>query len=372
MHMSDLIEDFVRRYHCKPEEVQVFFSGTGLDLLGGFPAEIGGNALSAALSAGTYAAVRLRNTEEIQLQKSESNLVYNAKLNTLAMYQDKNWAKPVFHALAILQTAGTPMSGAEVLLHYDLSEPQFEQTIPAVLSAVNQQHAAPVQLFHHCLFEQIPAPGAVLAGLAGKAHTLLFSNTQSGQHTYLSSPFAGFNVILVTPEEKQKKDIMVPFLKAWEILQEKNPFLTTAISLTNDDIAVLNGTPEYPYAKFILEEQARINQATALLNKRQPDADGFWSVLHASGEALHTLCSKSVPESALLYTLATQSGQCAACRILNSGHGIFAVVRTGSVDSFLENLRTAFTEKAGSSPTFSVCAIAGSGFCPPPPKPISQ
>lgn len=370
MTATELLEDFIRRFGGKEDTAGIYFAGAGLDMLGGVCACSGGNVLTASLSPGTYAVIRHTVSGQIAIEESASNIELTSDIPAMKLYQEKNWAAPIFKSLAAFQAAGAELAGAEILLHHNIQNLQFQQTLAASILAADRVQSPPEDLARLCIPHSRISSAAVLAGCAGKAGTLLLSAPRELQYSYLPFPSAEYKVILTITEEKIKKELSGLFAEAYQIMQEKNPELTSAAQLTESDAELCRESLLYPYAKFMLHEQQRIGEATELLRRRQPDLEGFWEVLDISGRALCGLYRKVAKDAVSLYDLACRTKLAAACRILDNGQGVFSIVRGDQIDNFLDKLRTAFVEKAGYPPAFYICSTADSGISiPPPPKP---
>ncbi|GEM_PF-7106295 len=370
MTATELLEDFTRRFGGEPDTAEIYFAGAGLDMLGGVCASSGGNVLTASLSPGTYAVVRHTNNGKISVEESTSNIELTCDAAALGIYQEKNRAAPVFQSLAALQTAERELAGAEFLLHHSIQNAQFQQAAAASVLAADRLKSQPEELARFCIPHCAASNSAILSGFAGKNGALLLSAPKELQYSYLPFPAAEYKIILTMTEEKNKKDLSGLFTEAFHTMRDKNPSLTSAAQLTESDAELCRETLLYPYAKFMLHEQQRIASAAELLRQRQPDLNGFWDVLGASGRAICGLYRKIAKDAVSFYELACRAKLCAACRILDNGCGVFSIVRGDQVDTFLDKLRTAFVEKAGYPPVFYVCSTADSGVqIPPPPKP---
>lgn len=367
MTVTELLEDFIRRYSGQPDTAGIYFTSAGLDLLGGTSAPYGGNVLTVSLSPGTYAVIRHTDTGRIGLEESMSNIEYTCDISALGLYQEKNWAAPVFQTLATLQSAGAGLAGAELLLHHSVQEPLLQQTVPAALLAADRLRSQP-QALARLAVPRSQAAGSVLAAFAGKADVLLLSAPQILEFSYLPFPAAEYKIVLMMTAEKSKKDMTGLFAEAYQTMQSKNPSLVSAAQLTESDAALCQGTLLYPYAKFMVYEQQRITAAIALLRQRQPDLAGFFALLNHSGQELMGLCQKTYKDAASLYTLIRDTGLAAACRILDPGRGVFSIVLSGQVDTFVEKIRAIFLEKAGYPPSFYICSTADSGMQLPLPS----
>lgn len=367
MLLKDLKDEYTRRLGGTEQDVSVYFSGAGLDLLGGPAQAFGGHTISAALSAGTYVMRGPCQEEKITLQESQTDLMYACNIDALGLYNEKDWGAPIFKLLEHLNNRQATLTGANLLFRHSTADAAFHATQAAAAAAVTNASIPPIDMLRACALADTrhSSKTELLSSAVGRANSLMYIQAKTFDYSYLAFPFPTHKLVFTIFASKKQKNLQPEFEACFELLKKRLPALTSVQDLKNSDIT-FNSDALGNYASFaafaLHEYQRTLWAAEALGNNHTRALADFGLLLYESGKELLPLFGSGEKDLKCLFDIAAQTELAEDSRILDDGRGIFSLVNDIHIDAFTEQVKAAVTEQVGFSPVFYICAPADSSI----------
>ncbi|MCU0104869.1 galactokinase [Acholeplasma vituli] len=365
---------FEQVYQTKPE--RLYYSPGRVNLIGEHIDYNGGLVFPAAISIGTYAAIRERNDHTIRFYSSNfsDQGIVTVTLDDLAYHPGHGWvnyAKGIIdtllkrgyhipHGLDILiegnlpPTSGLSSSASlEVLVGYVFSD-VFDLEISRETIALIGQEVENNYMGMHCgIMDQL----IIAKGLANQA---LIMNTKTLATKPVNASFDGYTWVIMNTNYKRKNTDSKYNERVAEcqaVLKRVQTHVTveTLCEITPLQFESLQYLIEDPILvkrfKHVVTEQARVIEAEKRM--AEMDAKGFGALLNASHASLKNDYEVTGLHLDVLVEGAIKAGAIGS-RVTGAGFGgcAIALVPNPSLKQFETLVKAHYIEKTGLTPAF--------------------
>lgn len=336
MNFKNLQDDFLVRYNTKTKPYCTF-SGTPLFLMGDLLFSDCGHSLITALSSGTALAVSHEGTD-YSIQQTLENTVFSCAGKKLTLYNEKNYATPIFHTIAHLNSHfKINPDGMKLLFEHNTISKGFHNYLAPLISAFMLlfSNSSPVDVLTALSSMKFTKKEyfSILATISlSKGHIILSDNLSLLAKDYIF-PLLGTKIVIIKTNTKPKRIY--------------TDFSTDA---DPDDLS----KEQQRILSFFIKEEERILKYPAI-----KDFSEFHNLINESGEDLLSLID--VPAISLLAEVTRKTSALSLRPIANSS-SIYAIVSDEDIDDFVNFTEGEYEKKAGYKPTFYITDTTDSGI----------
>ena len=383
INISYLKELFVKYYGESYHEIRVFTSPGRVNLIGEHIDYCGGSVFPAALTLSCAAAVRLNDSNVVNLRAEDLDGVYSFDLRNTLSGKSLKWGNYQAGVIHGLMEKGYYVRGMDLLFIGNipfgsglsssaaielttavaaatLSENFTEKGIDLVQMALIGQTAEHTFCNVHCgIMDQF-------ASAMGKKDHAIFLDTSDLSYEYASVKLENAKIVITNSKVKHS-------LVDSAYNDRRNECETALKELqTVVDIKGLGDLSEEEFEKYkdaikdpvrqkrahhAVYENQRTIQAVAALNAG--DVEKFGKLMNASHVSLRDDYEVSCEEIDVLVDLAWETEGVIGSRITGGGFGgcTVSIVKNDAVDHFIDKLGKAYKEKTGHEAEFYVVEI---------------
>lgn len=361
MNFQNLQNNFKTVYN-NTRTVPCFFAGTPLFLLGDITAGCGSSSLITALSSGTALAIDINTQKKIfSIQQTQENLAFTCRLNKLSSYNEKNYAKPLFHIISKLNTYfKLNLTAADLLFEHNTIDTFFHNCSASLISALFllfEKNDNPVDILS-VLSEEFSdyELRAILSTLVLKKGNCVMINDDNLLYKQYTLPIS-FSKIVIIKTDIKKQYMTVKMKNAYnslkKYLEANNLPVNINGELTYDDMPLTEN--EVRLLRFMNNEEKRIGKYPAITG-----FDEFCGIINSSCKELLEISANS-PLLILAETISAT--KCvSAFRPLADNSSVYCIVNDRQVDEFITVCEREYEKKAGYKPTFYICDTVSSGI----------
>lgn len=350
-------DTFNKVYTESGDKPYIFKTSYGLSMLGTAVSEVERCVIGAGITPSTFIGIRICEEDTFYLRDADSELMYECARGDLSNYYENNWAKDIFHLIGRL-TKSVNINGAKILIGKSCDHWEFSHYSAAValgFSHIFCKNLQPAELLPLILPEGASfaeSAGALMSLSAVENRCMLIENRHL---VYFPFPIGEFKIVIAVVSDKPFKN--PDFKKVLENIKELKfgtDFLQFS-QITKQEIELYREQPDYLYALFARNEMERLALAAACL--KQGDLARFGEILTQSAEELLKAVGKPAEKVKKMFEISAALS--AGCGIYRN-KGIFAIVRNGEVDQFVDMVGHLYEKKAGTKPEFYICSSSES------------
>lgn len=383
MNINELKDKFIEIYG--EGEVRSFYSPGRVNLIGEHIDYNGGYVFPCALEFGTYACVRRRHDNLVNLASTNFDLRVLADVNNIVYKVEDDWANYPKGVIKIMMDMGYKAGGMDILVSGNIpngaglsSSASLELLIGVVVNNLfNQGKIDQIQLVKigqkaentfvgvNCgIMDQF----AVGMGKKGKAILL---NCGTLDYSYASVELGDYSLLIINTNKRRALNeskynerraecdealTEINSVKKVEALCELSPeeFERIAHVIKKDNVR--------DRAEHAVYENARVKSAFKCLNEGK--LSEFGQLLVQSHNSLRDKYQVTGKELDTIVEEALKVKGCIGARMTGAGFGgcAIAVVEKDSIEAFQNEVRKNYAAKIGYEPTFYMSGI-GEGTC---------
>jgi len=379
--MSQLVEEFAQTFGGPVRGVRIFFAPGRVNLIGEHIDYNGGHVLPCALDLGTYVAARLREDRVVRLSSRNDAVRGSVQLKLDSMRPDPadGWVNYPKGIIAELNKRVGLSSGLELLFWGDLprevglsSSASIELATAVAVDGLCSLHLDRVELVR--LAQQVERDYAGVscgimdqfaAGMCRRDHAVLL-DCESLDYEHIPLRLGDCSLVIANTNRRrglarsaynQRRGTCERALRTLR----RYLHLPSLARLTPEQFGRLNGvlTPvEARRAQHVVEEQQRTILGATLL--KQGNLIEFGQLMRESHISLRDLYDVTGPELDALAEAAWEHEGTIGARMTGAGFGgcTVNIVRTGCLQSFVDEVGRTFLQRTGRAASFYMAGTA--------------
>ena len=388
INISHLKELFVKYYGESYHEIRVFTSPGRVNLIGEHIDYCGGSVFPAALTLSCAAAVRLNDSNVVNLRAEDLDGVYSFDLRNTLSGKSLKWGNYQAGVIHGLMEKGYHVRGMDLLFIGNipfgsglsssaaielttavaaatLSENFTEKGIDLVQMALIGQTAEHTFCNVHCgIMDQF-------ASAMGKKDHAILLDCASLKYKYVPLDLGNYMLVLAntckkhalgaSAYNKRREEVAEGLLRMNHALDENRVNLC---DFNETDYwraeAKLGSDKVKDRIKHVIFENERVKKAVSILENG--DLKSFGKILCEAHESIRDLYEVTGPELDAMFEIASHTDGCIGSRMTGAGFGgcTVNIVQKESVDAFIHTVGNTYTAQTGITPEFYVCT-AGDG-----------
>lgn len=373
MEINNLKEKFIEIYGVENEFV--FLSPGRINLIGEHIDYNGGLVFPCALDFGTYALVRLRDDNKLNLASTNFDLKVSSDLDNLIYKEEDDWANYPKGVIKIMLDRGYKAKGMNILISGNIpngaglsSSASLEVLIGVILNNLfNEGNIDRVELVKIAQEAENKFVGVncgvmdqFAVGMSKKDKAILL-DCNSLNYKYADVKLLDYSIVIINTNkrralnESKYNERRSECEEALKIIQKEKK-VENLCKLTPAEFDKL----EYLFkdekvknrAKHAVYENDRVISAFDSLNKGQ--LEEFGRLLIESHDSLKNLYEVTGKELDALVEEALETEGCIGARMTGAGFGgcAIALVKNDKIGGFTEQVRKAYTDRIGYEPSF--------------------
>lgn len=377
--MKELVNKFIEKYGKTKEEIRVFHAPGRVNLIGEHIDYNGGNVFPCALEFGTYAVVRKRDDDILNLASLNFELEVQVDMNNIEYEEEHDWGNYPKGVLKMLQNRGHKLCGMDILLEGNIpngaglsSSASVELVILVAANTLNSLGIDQVELAKIGQLSENTFNGVncgimdQFAVAMGKKDHAILLDCDTLEYEYAPLVLDGYKLVIANTNKRRQLNESK--------YNERRSECDSALELLQKQFDVkylCHITPEefeeYAYliedqtikqrAKHVITENARALQAAKELANNNLEKFGELMVeSHISlkddyavtGVELDTLVDEALKVEGVIGSRMTGAG---------FGGCTVSVVKEEVIDRFIDEVTNGYKEKIGYEPTFYVAGV---------------
>lgn len=376
MTYSELVAKFLEIYGGTKDDIRVFEAPGRVNLIGEHIDYNGGHVFPAALEHRNIVIARPNGTGKINMAVTSLPNRVTADIRTLADYKDLEWGNYQLGVAYMLQQAGYTIPGCDLLYHGNVpygaglsSSASIEvATALALLHlggnelpgmedvAVMCQKAENKYVGMNCgIMDQFIAA-------VGKANHAIFLDCASLAYEYVPLSLGEYTIVITNTNaphkltDSQYNERRSQCGQALRIINENGGGFGHLCEMTMDDLVqykyVIGDDVLYRRAHHCVTEEARTRKAVVAL--KAGDIGRFGKLLCEANDSMRYDYEATGTELDAVYDIAMSIDGVIGSRMTGGGFGgcNISVVKKDKVKAFEHQMKKAYTEKIGYTPTF--------------------
>jgi len=374
--VESLKEEFSRSFHERP---LIFRAPGRVNLIGEHTDYNDGFVMPAAIGFYTWIAAGPRQDRTLHVRSEEFGETVDLPLEALAGPPRKHWSDFVRGVAAVLQTGGTHLAGANLIIQGQVpmgaglsSSASLEVATGLALLSAAQAQVPPLELVKMCQWAEHEYVGTrcgimdqFIAVFARAGHALLL-DCRSLEYESLSIPGNARLVIcnsmvkheLASGEYNRRRADCEAGVR---VFRQTMPQVHALRDVSMQDLpAHRNELPEVVYrrCRHVISENQRVLDAAAAL--RAGDLEQFGRLMYESHRSLRNDYEVSAKELDLLVEIASSCEGVFGSRMTGGGFGgcTISLVRSDGVEQFRQSIVKKYKEQTGITADLYVCSAA--------------
>ncbi|MCK6259162.1 galactokinase [Fictibacillus sp. KIGAM418] len=378
---NQCLKQFKEYFPGNNDNVRLFFAPGRINLIGEHTDYNGGYVFPAALTIGTYMAIRQRNDGIYRLKSENFPLEVSVDIKQPIVYdKDDDWANYPKGVLQQLQKLDIPLSGADVLYVGDIpngaglsSSASIGMVSALGFSVLEKQELPMLELAKLCQQMEnqfIGVNSGIMDQFAvgfGKKDHAVFLDCQSHEFELIPLEIEGHKLVITNTNKRrgladskynerrteceQGLDIIQKFAEGVTSLGELTPLQYKKVEAHLADETIRKRV------RHVVTEDDRVQKAVAALENKDLYAFGLY--MKESHLSLRDDYEVTGLELDALFTIQEQLPGCIGTRMTGAGFGgcTISIVADGQVEVFKQNVAVRYKEQTGLTPDFYVCEI---------------
>ena len=376
-------EKFLSLFGNSNDDIFEFFAPGRVNLIGEHIDYNGGFVLPCAIHFGNSVFIRKNGTNTIRLAADDLDGVFvSCEINNLDSMRGKEWGSYQLGVIYELLQSGCDISGVDMLFYSNLPfgaglsssasievctafavMSLFEHKIDLVELSVLSQRAENNFVGVNCgIMDQFSC------ALGKKDHAVLIK-CDDLSFEYVPFVIDGYSIIIGNTNKKRSlsdskyNERRAECDEALETLRANNHEISSLCELSLAEFekigTVIKNKTVYNRALHAVSENDRVLKSIKLLSEGK--IHEFGKLLNASHASLRELYDVTGLELDTMAELSQRQPSCLGSRMTGAGFGgcTVSIVKNDGIDSFIENVSNAYTEKTGLIPEFYVTSPCG-------------
>ncbi|MBR6079099.1 MAG: galactokinase [Treponema sp.] len=376
----ELPKDFVKIYGGTEDSVSVFSSPARINIIGEHIDYNGGMVFPAAINRYLYVAIRKRSDTKIIYNDARFPGTYEFDVNETFVYKKENdYANYLNGILSQLKEKGFSFPcGFEILMASNVPAGGGISSSSALecgfAYAVSETFGFGIDRIEIAKLGQMSEHNFmnVNCGIMdqfiiamGKKNTAVMLNCDTLEYQYAPLELGDYRFVVMNTNKQRKladskyNERRGQCEEALKILQDSGLKITALCQLTPDEWekskAAIKDEILLKRARHCIYENQRVKDAVKVLEEKNLSALG--KLLNASHKSLKEDYEVTGIELDTLAEEAQKQNGCLGARMTGAGFGgcAIALVHKDSIDTFIENVQKAYTEKIGYAAGFFAC-----------------
>lgn len=376
----ELPKDFVKIYGGTEDSVSVFSSPARINIIGEHIDYNGGMVFPAAINRYLYVAIRKRNDTKIIYNDARFPGTYEFDVNETFVYKKENdYANYLNGILSQLKEKGFSFPcGFEILMASNVPAGGGISSSSALecgfAYAVSETFGFGIDRIEIAKLGQMSEHNFmnVNCGIMdqfiiamGKKNTAVMLNCDTLEYQYAPLELGDYRFVVMNTNKQRKladskyNERREQCEEALKILQDSGLKITALCQLTPDEWekskAAIKDEILLKRARHCIYENQRVKDAVKVLEEKNLSALG--KLLNASHKSLKEDYEVTGIELDTLAEESQKQNGCLGARMTGAGFGgcAIALVHKDSIDTFIENVQKAYTEKIGYAAGFFAC-----------------
>ncbi len=390
MEIKQVIEKFVDLYGGSADNVRVFMSPGRVNLIGEHTDYNGGFVFPAALTMRSLCVVRVRDDKTIRLAATDLEGVVTADLEKIEAYKDLKWGNYQLGVASELLKDGYDIPGCDML--YDdtvpigggLSSSAAIQVVTAValstLASERMGKPSEPDMVYMAKIGQRSEHNYVgvmcgimdqFASAMGKENHAIFLNCKTLDYKLVPIALDGYKIVISNTNKKRSlatskyNERRSECEAGLEILKAAIPGIDCLGDITlqqfEDKKHLIENEVVRKRVSHVISEDDRVLKSVEALQNN--DIASFGKLMIESHNSLRDLYEVTGEELDTLVSEALKIEGCIGSRMTGAGFGgcSVSIVKSDAVDSFIENVGSAYEKKIGYKASFYVSDIGNGG-----------
>ncbi|MFC0187039.1 galactokinase [Fictibacillus aquaticus] len=381
MNEQQLIDQFTRYFSGNTDNIRLFFAPGRVNLIGEHTDYNGGFVFPAALTIGTYMAVRQRNDGILHVRSENFPLAvsFDAK-KEIGNKAEDDWANYPKGIVKELQTLGLEMSGADILYYGNIpngaglsSSASIGMVTAYGLSRLEGSEISELELALLCQRVEntfIGVNSGIMDQFAvgfGKRNMAVFLNCDNNEFRRIPLNIGSCKLVITNTNKRRGladskyNERRSECEQGLAELQQHIPGLRNLGSLSLADFEktehVIKDEVIRKRVRHVVTEDDRVLKAVDALEKG--DLKLFGDYMKQSHLSLREDYEVTGKELDTLFVLQSQHDGCVGSRMTGAGFGgcTVSIVESERVDHFMTEVGAAYEKQTGLNADFYVCDI---------------
>ncbi|MGG1573014.1 galactokinase [Fictibacillus sp. NRS-1165] len=375
------VEQFKRYFPGNNDNVRLFFAPGRINLIGEHTDYNGGFVFPAALTIGTYMAIRQRNDCVYRLKSETFPLEVSVDTKQPIVYDEADdWANYPKGILHQLQKLGIPLSGADILYAGNIpngaglsSSASIGMVSALGFSVLEKEELPMLELAKLCQRMEnqfIGVNSGIMDQFAvgfGKKDHAVFLDCKNHEFELIPLEIEGHKLVITNTNKRRGladskyNERRTQCEQGLDIIQKYADGVTSLGELTSRQFkkveAHLADETIRKRVRHVVTEDDRVQKAVAALENKDLHAFGLY--MKESHLSLRENYEVTGPELDALFDIQEKQPGCIGTRMTGAGFGgcTISIVEAGQVQDFQKNVAIQYKELTGLTPDFYVCEI---------------
>ena len=383
--LEELKNLFIKYYGESSEEIRFFTSPGRVNLIGEHVDYCGGLVFPAALTLSSVAAVRLNNSNTVNLRADDLDGLYSFSLSNTEAGKELKWGNYQAGVIHWLMDNGYEVRGMDFLFTGDIpfgsglsSSAAIELTTAVAAASLSANYnekgydlinlALIGQKAEHTFSGVNCGIMDQFASAMGKKDNAILLDCATLNYKHVPLNLGEYTLILAntckkhalgaSAYNKRREEVSEGLIRMNNILGTNKENLCDFVE---DDY--IKAEPSLPAdkirdrVKHVIFENQRVKKAVEILE--QGDLMGFGEMLKEAHISLRDLYEVTGFELDTMFDVACQTEGCIGSRMTGGGFGgcTVNIVKKSAAEDFIKSVGSAYEAKTGITPAFYVCDI---------------
>ncbi len=282
-----------------------------------------------SLSIGTQIAIKTNDKKSFSIVFSDMNTQYECDTQKLRNFMGDKFVKSLFRSCAVMKG---DISGADILIEYNVDDKRFKRPMAALISALgilNNGKIADIETIRSLIDTDEEVYSFLPVSLYGRKNTIVHKGKKT---EYLPLNLNGYKIVL-------------------SLIDDKGFNIKNILSNADDS-----------REKYIQNECERADKIKNELKNSGTITPEISTQLKVSAHELFSVIGKRADRLFKMYQISDNAGLASALVPMYSYFGICAFVEDKNVDKYIDFISKEYQKKVGTIPTLCICESDDSGI----------
>ena len=383
MNILELKNEFTKLYG--EGDTRVFHSPGRVNLIGEHIDYNGGYVFPCALDFGTYAIVRKRRDNVVNLASTNFELKVSVQVDEIIYKEEDDWANYPKGVMKVMLDSGYKLGGMDILISGDIpngaglsSSASLELLIGVIVNKLfNESSIDQVELVKIGQKAENTFVG-VNCGIMdqfavgmGKKDKAILLNCGTLDYSYANVELGDYSLVIMNTNKRralneskynERRSECDEALEQISKKQKVNALCDLTIEEFNAVVSTIEKENVRKRAEHAVYENARVKRAYECLNEGK--LEEFGKLLTESHNSLRDLYEVTGKELDTIVEESLKAEGCIGARMTGAGFGgcAIALVKKSNIEAFENTVKSNYKEKIGYEPSFYSSGI-GAGTC---------